>query len=161
METRALMPALGRRMFTPLANLREEMDRLFNDWLASSDLEPLRLFEGRGDGFLPRVDVAEREKTLEVTVELPGVEQPDVEIELTKTSLILRGQKKVETEVKEEGYFRHERRYGAFYREIPLPWEIDVAKTNAEATFARGVLKVQVPKPKEVQQGTRKIAIHD
>lgn len=160
METRTLMPTLGRRMLAPLANLRDEMDKLFNDWLAAADLEPLRVFEGfGGEGFLPRVDVYEREKALEVMVELPGVEQKDIEIELAKHTLILKGQKKLELEEKEEGYFRRERRYGAFMREIALPWEVDPAKVTAEATFTNGVLMVKVPKPKEVLQATRKIAI--
>jgi HSP20 family protein len=146
-------------MLAPLANLREEMDKLFNDWLAAADLEPLRMFELTGEGYLPRVDVAERDKALEITVELPGVELADIEIELTKTTLVLRGHKKVEKEEKQEGYFRRERRYGAFHREVMLPWEVDVTKTNAEATFNAGVLKVRVPKPKEMQPTTRKIAI--
>jgi HSP20 family protein len=159
METRTLVPTLGRRMLAPLANLREEMDKLFNDWLAAADFEPLRVFEGYGEGFLPRLDVVEREKALEIVVELPGVEQKDIEIELTKNTLILKGQKKVELEEKEEGYFRRERRYGTFMREIALPWEVDPAKVSAEATFVNGVLTVKVPKPKEVLQATRKVAI--
>jgi HSP20 family protein len=152
------MPNVGRRMFAPLSNLREEMDRLFNNWLAAADLEPMHLFEG-GDGFQPRIDAVESEKALEVTAELPGIDQGDVEIELTKSSLILKGQKKVETEVEREGYYRKERRFGAFFRELPLPWEVDVAKTSAEATFTNGVLKVMVPKPKGMMQATRKVAI--
>ena len=159
METRTLVPTLGRRMLAPLANLRGEMDKLFNDWLAAADFEPLRVFEGYGEGFLPRIDVCEREKMLEVAVELPGVEPKDIEIELTKHTLILKGQKKVELEEKEEGYFRRERRYGAFLRELALPWEVDPAKVTAEATFTNGVLMVKVPKPKEILQATRKIAI--
>lgn len=154
METRALMPTLGRKM----ANLREEMDRLFNNWLASADLEPLHLFDG-GEDFLPRIDASEGEMALDVTVELPGVEQADIEIELTKTALILRGQKKVETEEKGEGYLRKERRFGSFYREVPLPWDVDVATTAAEATFANGVLKVKVPKPEGAKEPSRKVAI--
>jgi len=159
METRTLMPTLGRRMLAPLANLRDEMDKLFNDWLAAADLEPTRVFEGFGEVFLPRVDVAERDKALEVTVELPGVEQKDIEIELTKHSLILKGQKRFFEEKKEEGYFRRERRYGAFLREIALPWEVDVAKVAVEATFVNGVLLVKVPKPKEMLAATRKVTI--
>jgi HSP20 family protein len=158
METKALVPTLGRRMFSPLLSLREEMDKLFNDWLAAADFEPSRL-EGNGDLFIPRMDIAEREQALEVTAELPGVERGDVEIELTKTALIVKGHKNVETEEKKEGYMRRERRFGSFYREIPLPWEVDVTKTAADATFANGVLTVKVPKPKEASKATRKIAI--
>jgi len=155
METRALMPTLGRRMLRPLASLHEEMDKLFNNWLAAADFEPFDAL----DGFMPRIDTTEGEKALEVTAELPGVEQADVEIELTKTALLIKGQKKLELEEKGENYVRKERRYGAFFREVPLPWEVDVAKTSAEATFANGVLKVKVPRPEAVRHATRKVAI--
>jgi HSP20 family protein len=159
METRTLVPTLGRRGFmAPFVNLRHEMDKLFNDWLAAADLEPLRLFEGE-TAFLPRIDATEKEKTFELHVELPGVEKKDIEIELTKATLILRGEKKFMEEKKEEGYFRQERRFGAFYREIALPWEVDVTLTKVEAKFANGVLEVVVPKPKAVLQATKKVAI--
>jgi HSP20 family protein len=158
MEPKALMTPVGRRMLAPLANLRDEMDRLFNHWLASADFEPVHLLGG--EGFLPRIDATEGEKELEVTVELPGVQDADIEIELTRTALLLRGQKKVETEEKAEGYLRKERRFGSFYREIPLPWEVDVATSAPDATFANGVLTVKVPKPKGAKKASRKVAIH-
>ena len=112
METRTLMPTAGRRMFSPLASLRQEMDKLFNEWLASPDFEPTHGLEGNG-GFMPRINVAEREHALEVTAELPGVERNDIEIELTKTALILKGQKNVEMEEKREGYLRRERSHSS------------------------------------------------
>jgi HSP20 family protein len=142
----------------PFVNLRHEMDKLFNDWLAAADFEPLRIFEG-DTPFLPRVDATEKEKTFELHVELPGVEKKDIEIELTKNTLILRGEKKLVEEKKDEGYFRQERRYGAFYREIALPWEVDVAHTTVEAKFMNGVLEIVIPKPKAVLQATKKVAI--
>jgi len=160
METRAMLPVFGRRgLFAPLANLREEMDRLFNDWL--KDFEPMRALEGEY-GYMPYLDVRETEAALEVVAELPGVEEKEVTIELTKEALILSGEKKFEKEEKEEkeGFLRRERRFGAFYRSIPLPWEVDVAKAKVVASFVNGVLTVKVPKPTEVLKATRKIAIN-
>src|SRR4051795_10613660 len=125
METRTLVPTFARRgLLAPFANLREEMDRLFNDWLKEVNLEPLRLFEG--DVFIPRVDEVEHEKYVEIHVELPGMIAKEVTLELTKDSLILFGEKKMLKEEKEEGYVRRERRYGAFNRVIPLPFAVEI-----------------------------------
>ena len=161
METRALLPTFGRRaLFAPLATLREEMDKLFNDWIKDVDFEPRRMFEGQGIlAYMPRVDVVERENALEITAELPGVEAKDLSVELTKDAVLLRGEKKHETEVEREGYLRFERRYGTFFREIPLPWEVDVAKTAVKPTFEHGVLTLEVPKPKDVLAAVKKIEI--
>ena len=160
METRALLPSFGRRgLLAPLANLREEMDKLFNDWLKDVEFEPLRMFEGEGVLYMPRVNVIEREHVLEISCELPGVEAKDLTLELTKSAVLLRGEKKFEEEVKREGYLRHERRFGSFFREIPLPWEVDVAKTTVKTAFENGVLTVKVPKPKDILAATKKIEI--
>ena len=161
METRALLPTFGRRgLFAPLANLREEMDRLFNDWVKDVEFEPLRMFEGEGlVAYVPRLNMIERENVLEITAELPGVEAKDIHLELTKNAVLLRGEKKFEEEVKKEGYLRYERRFGSFLREIPLPWEVDVAKTTVKTVFENGILTVKVPKPKDVLAATKKIEI--
>ncbi len=159
METKALIPTFGRRgLLAPLANLREEMDKLFNDWLKDFDFEPLRMFEGEAT-FMPRLDIREYEKELEVVVELPGLEKKDVHVELAKDALILSGEKKLEKEEKGEGYLRHERRFGTFNRVIKLPWEVEVGKVAVVASFVNGVLTIKVPKPTEAVKATRKIAI--
>ena len=158
---RALLPTVGRRgVLAPLTSLRGEMDRLFHDWLEGFDVAPLRLIEGEGTAWMPRIDVVETEKGLDVTAELPGIGEKDLTLELTPTSLILKGEKKVEKEVKEEGMVRRERRFGAFYRELSLPWEVEVAKVTPDARFSNGVLTIHVPKPATVVAATRKIAIH-
>jgi HSP20 family protein len=158
MENRALVPTFaGRGLLAPFANLREEMDKLFNDWLKEVNFQPLRLFEG--EIFMPRLDAIEHEKYLEIIVELPGMAAKEVTLELTKDSLILAGEKKVLEEKKEDGYFRRERRFGTFNRVIPLPFEVDVPKVKVEASFRNGVLTVKVPKPEGVLHATKKIAI--
>ena len=161
MESKGLLPSFARRgLFAPLANLREEMDKLFNDWMRGVELEPLRLFEGEeGATYMPRVNVVEREKFLEVSCELPGVEPKEVELELTKSALLVKGEKRVEKEEKGEGFVRRERRFGAFYREILLPWEVDVPKAAVETAFKNGILTIKVPKPAGVLAVSRKIPI--
>jgi HSP20 family protein len=156
MEKTSAMTKQRNGMHFPLVGLRDEMDRLFDDWFGRS---MPHLAWGDGERFMPRVDVVEREDGLEVKAELPGVAEPDVEVELTRDSLILRGQKKEESEESGEGYMRSERRFGSFLREIALPWEVDLAKTNVEAKFANGVLHVKVPKPDGVPETSRKVAI--
>jgi HSP20 family protein len=159
METRTLVPTYARRgLLAPFANLREEMDKLFNDWLKEVNFEPLRLFEG--DLLVPRVDAYQHEKFLEIVAELPGITAKEVTLELTKDTLILAGEKKMVKEEKEEGTFRRERRFGAFNRVIPLPFAVDVAKTAVEATFKNGILTVKVPLPEGAIHASKKIAIN-
>ncbi len=135
--------------------LRHEMDRLFNDWVG----EPLLRFE-KEMAFQPRIDVVENEKELQVKAELPGLEQKDVEVELTVDRLLIRGKKENEKEEKGESWYRRERSFGSFERIIPLPWMLQDDKIKAEATFKNGVLLVSVPKPKEVQARIKKVEIH-
>lgn len=157
---RTLLPTIRRGVFAPLANLRDEVDRLFDEWLKGIDVGSLGLFEGEGKAtYVPRVDVVEHDKELEVTAELPGMEEKDLTLELTPTSLILKGEKKLEKEEKAEGWLRRERLFGSFLRELPLPWEVEVAKVTPEATFKNGVLTVKIPKPATVAAATKKIAI--
>ena len=158
---RALLPSLGRRgVFTPLANLRDEFDRLFDDWLKGLEIAPMRMLEGDTPiAYVPRVDVVERATELEVTAELPGIEGKDVVLELMPNALVIRGEKVLEKEVEAEGFQRRERRYGAFLREIPLPWDVAVAEVTPEATFRNGVLVVKVPKPAIAPPAAKKIAI--
>lgn len=158
METNTRISEAAPRSLTPFASLREDMDRLFHNWLAAADLEPLRVW-GNNGSFLPRIDVTEGEKELVVTAELPGVDAADVEVELARQALVLRGERKVETEETKHGYLRRERRFGSFYREIPLPWEVDPNTTAAKVTFTKGVLEITVPRPTEIASATRKLEI--
>ena len=164
MELKTIVPRPRTRELLPLANLRDEMDRLFESWTASFEMEPffrpLLRPELAETFFHPRLDVVETDKGLALRAELPGIEETDVEIELMKDRIVLKGEKKLAKEEKKEGYYRKECQFGAFYREVPLPWEVDTEKVAAAASFKNGVLTVDVPKPKELEAGKRKIAIH-
>lgn len=136
--------------------LRGEMDRLFNEWLGEFGVS------GAGGTelviFNPRVDVKENGQHLLVTVELPGMDAKDVEVELDRNFLLLKGKKDETKEEKGETFYRRERRFGSFERQVPLPWDID-ATTKIDASFKNGVLTVNVPKPKELASARKKIAV--
>jgi HSP20 family protein len=143
--------ALARPDANPFGSLQREVDRLFEEFsrglpmLATSALMNI----------VPRVDVTETDKEIEITAELPGLERKDVEISLEDDVLTIRGEKKIETEQdnKKDGenknYHLNERSYGVFYRVLQLPPGID--PSTVKATMSNGVLKITIPKPARAQ----------
>lgn len=158
MLTRWNNPKLARRSAFPFFNLRNEMDRFLTDWMSDAEEMPTYI-EPTGDVFTPEIDVKEGDKELMVTAELPGLTDKEVEVELMKDRLILKGHKEEMKEEEGESFYRKERRFGSFYREVPLPWEVDAAKVKVDAKFKNGLLTVTVPKPKELPVGKKRIAI--
>jgi len=150
----------------PFASLRREIDRLFEDfewgpWRLPStrsifDAEPF----WRGEAScskIPAVDVADTEKTYEVTAELPGIDEKNVEVKFANGVLTIKGEKKEEKEEKKKDYHLSERRYGSFQRSFTVPDGVDADKI--EATFKNGVLTVSLPKTLEAQKQEKQIAI--
>ena len=136
-------PAPAARTFSPFLNLRGEVDRLFEDFTRGfgrfGDWPDLRT-----TSLTPMMDVTETEKELEVTAELPGLEEKDVDITLSEGVLTIRGEKKADHEDKGKDYYMVERSYGAFARSLQLPAGVD---PNAiKASLDKGVLKVSMPK---------------
>jgi HSP20 family protein len=140
-------PMLGFR------SLRNEMDRLFDDW--AGDLAPMETNEV----FRPRINVVENDKHFKVTAELPGMMEKDVEVELSPDYLTLRGKKEDEKTDEGDNWYRCERMFGSFERIIPLPWKIDDEKIKADAVFKNGVLTVSVAKPKELRTKAKKVEV--
>jgi HSP20 family protein len=126
-----------------VSQLRNEMDRLFDrffDWGTSPATA--------GDGhWIPSVDVSETGKKVIVKSEIPGMDPKEIDISVNGNRLTLRGERKREHEEKDENFHRVERTYGAFYREIGLPAEVDSSK--ADATYKDGVLTVKLNKTKD------------
>jgi len=141
-------------------DLRQWMDRIGFGSLASLGLGHDRGESWFGDFspavFTPTLDVADKRKHLEITVELPGMAAEDVDVDVRDGALVIRGEKRMEESSEEEGFYRTERSFGVFERLIPLPAEVDTEKT--EATFDNGVLKVRLPKAKPMPSA-KKIAI--
>ena len=122
-----------------LPTLFRDVDRLFEDVLRG--FEPSTT---AGRVFAPDVDVEETETELRVTVDLPGLEEKNVDVSVESDVLTISGERQAETSREERGRRYTERSYGKFQRSIPLPENADVAK--ATASFAKGVLTVTVPK---------------
>jgi HSP20 family protein len=143
-----------RGVANPISTFRQEMDKLVESFFGGLDFHP---FGKRSGTFMPQVDVADTDKEIKVSVELPGLDDKDVEVSLTKETLTIKGEKKEEKEEKGKDYYRSERSFGSFTRTIPLPVAIDVEK--AAASFKKGVLTVNLPKTKQVINETKKVAI--
>jgi len=138
----------------PFSILRQEMDSLFDNFFQGFDVSP---FEGRMGSFAPKVDVAESDKEIKITAELPGMDEKDIDVSLQNDILTIKGEKKEEKEDKGKDYYRMERSYGSFSRTIPLPIEVDTDKI--EATFKKGVLNITLPKTAKAAAETKKIAV--
>jgi HSP20 family protein len=106
-------------------------------------------------GWIPAVDVFEKDDKFVVKAELPGMKEEDIDVSVVGDTLMIKGEKKTESEVKEAEYYRCERAYGSFYRSIPLPSTVDADKI--EADFEDGVLEVSLPKSPEVKP--KKVAV--
>jgi HSP20 family protein len=97
----------------------------------------------------PLVDVHETKEGFLLQVELPGVKQEDIQVSMVGDTLTLKGERKRETEVKEDSYHRIERSYGTFQRSIVLPSVVDA--NRVKATYREGVLEIQLPKKEEAK----------
>lgn len=116
------------------------------------------LFKGIGEGFVPKVEVKETDKSYEVSAELPGMKEEDINITMKGDSLILEGEKKSERKEDQKGYYASEFSYGSFYRTIPL--KDDVNEEDVRAEYKDGVLKVHLQKLAENKKKNRKIQIN-
>jgi len=105
----------------------------------------------------PAVDVAESEKAYEITVELPGMDEKNIEVKVSNGSLTIKGEKQEEKEEKKKDYYLHERHFGSFERSFALPDGVDSNKI--EAAFKKGVLTVTLPKKPEAQKPAKKIEV--
>ncbi len=107
--------------------------------------------------FAPNVEVSDEAKAIKITAELPGMSKDDVQLQIDDGLLLISGEKRSESESKDEGVFRTERYYGYFQRAIPLPEDVDGGQ--AEAEFKNGVLTIRIPKPDAPKARGKRIAI--
>ncbi len=134
------MTLLTRRNRTPgLGRLRNDLDSLFSRFFEDWD-QPASAM----GTYWPAVDVSEREDDLLVRAELPGMTAEDIDIEVQGNALMIRGEKKDESEESGERYHYVERRSGSFQRMIQLPNEVD--PDQIDANYKDGVLTVTLPK---------------
>ena len=151
--TRAFPSLWGeRRRNDPFHAMQREMNRMFEDFWRGPDLMAGRPGNGEFGGLSPKVDVSETKKAVQVTAELPGMEEKDVEVTFADGLLTIAGEHKAEKEEKDEDkqYYLRECSYGSFRRVLPVGDDIDEDKVKA--TFRNGRLTVELPKTKEAKE---------
>jgi len=133
-----------------LASLQERMNRLFSD-----SFSPVSSQEALSAGsFVPPVDVYEDEQGIRLKMEVPGIEEKDIDVCLENNLLTVKGERKLESETKEENYHRIERRYGSFTRSFTLPNTVN--PEEVKAAYSKGVLTIKLGKradarPKQIK----------
>src|SRR5438034_6636529 len=129
--------------FREFSTLQDRMNRLFRDSYGDRE-EALTT-----SSFAPAVDVYEDDHNLTLKIEVPGIDEKDIDIRVENNVLTVTGERKFEKEEKEENYRRVERHYGSFTRSFTLPNTVDAENINAD--YDRGVLKVQLAKKAEAK----------
>jgi HSP20 family protein len=141
----------------PFLAMRREMNRLFDDVFGGFGLPSAFGPALRQMPAAPKIDVSETDNEIQITAEMPGIDQNDVEVLLEDDRLIIRGEKKEEREDKDRNYHVRERVQGAFSRTLPLPFAPDPNQVKAE--FRNGVMTITIPKPQEVKQKQHRIEV--
>lgn len=137
--------------FSQMNQMREAMDQLFDSYLA-----PVATTR-REFPFVPAVDVTENKENVTVKAEVPGLKPEDIEINLTGNLLTLKGEKKQETESKDQNWHRVERTWGSFTRSLELPDGIDPEKVAAN--YDKGVLSIEIAKSDKVKPRSIKVNV--
>ena len=108
--------------------------------------------------FVPAVDIYEDAKKVVLKLEVPGMEEKDLDVRVENNTLTVKGERKFEKDEKEENFHRIERRYGSFYRAFTLPTTVDTE--NVQASYNAGVLKVELNKKAEAQPKQIKVNVN-
>ncbi len=165
MAGRSLLPFFSRNWplsrsngdTDPFMAFRREMNRVFDDAFRGFGM-PGPAFGRMPTGTLmPQIDVSESEHEIQVTAELPGIDEKNVEVILADDMLTIRGEKKAEHEQKNRDYHLMERSHGTFSRSLPLPFAVD--PSQVKAAFKNGVLTITIQKPKEVPEKQHRIEV--
>jgi HSP20 family protein len=150
----------------PFETLHREVDRLFEDFGRDFWRSPFRRSTFNVEPFwrgelkfvaAPAVDIIEKDNAFEITADLPGMDEKNVEVQVANGNLTIKGEKKEEKEEKKKDYFLQERRFGSFERSFGIPEGLDTDKI--EASFKKGVLTVTLPKKAEAQKPAKKIDV--
>lgn len=144
MKLRMLTPLSQTDAWSPLVN------RMFEDFFAPA-------MRAESNGWNPRMNIAETAKEYQVSVELPGVEEKDIDVSLHEGLLTVKGARQSEKESKDKNFHRIESFYGSFERSVQLPEHIETEKVAAD--FKNGVLQITVPKLAQIKPEPRKIKI--
>ncbi len=138
--------------FRELSTLQDRMNRLFNDQFGAMTRD-----ESLTGAFVPPVDVYEDENSIQLSLEVPGIDEKDIDIRLENNTLTVRGERKFEKEEKEENFHRIERRYGTFTRSFTLPQTVN--SEDVQADYEKGVLKIKLAKRAEAKPKQIKVNV--
>lgn len=139
--------------FRDLAILQDRMNRLFNDAWTSRPEDHLL---SRGT-WTPPVDIYEADGQLVLKAELPDMRREDIDVTVENNTLNIRGERKLDSEIKQENFHRIERAYGSFVRSFSLPASVDASQVSAE--YKNGVLTVKLPFREEAKPRTVDIRV--
>ena len=138
--------------FREFTTLQDRMNRLFRDSFSESREEALST-----TSFAPPVDVYEDEHSVTLKIEVPGIEEKDIDVRVENNTLTVHGERRFEKEEKEENFRRVERQYGSFTRSFTLPNTVDAEQIIAN--YDKGVLKIQLAKKAEAKPKQIKVNI--
>lgn len=157
MEFHPLSPFRSKRgvvrndLRDPFSSFRTEMDQLVSQFFGNSET-PTAFSD-----FRPSLDVAETDKEITLKVDLPGIDEKDVELEIEDDILRLRGERIEESQESDDERRYTERRYGRFERSMRLPFE--PGDGDVKTDFAKGVLSIRIAKPKDAKPSVKRIPI--
>ncbi|CAN5506807.1 Hsp20/alpha crystallin family protein [soil metagenome] len=141
-----------------LFSLQQDMNRIFQNFFHTFDADSFATSGHFSEKlFQPRIDFSENSNQLKISVELPGLDEKELDVSVSKEALTIKGEKREEKEENTNGYYRMERHYGSFHRTIAFPCGVE--KDGAEATFKNGVLTIVLPKTQEAQAAVKKIPV--
>ncbi|MCV2873706.1 Hsp20/alpha crystallin family protein [Defluviimonas sp. WL0050] len=158
MKHRALPSRIEPAQDSPFfKSLHDEIERVFDRFGTGWPMSARDLWDRSEDSLMPALDIAETDTAIDISAEIPGVAEKDIDVSITDGVLTLKGEKSSDHEEKEENYHVVERRYGSFRRSVSLGFTPDEGKVQAR--FKDGVLKLHIDKPEGAASRTRKIKI--
>ena len=140
--------------FREMSSLQERMNRLMSDFRTRSPFGEEEMAQG---AWIPAVDIYETKESIVLNVELPGVTKEDIALEVKDSTLTIKGEKKLQKNVKEENFHRLERSYGSFTRAFTLPSTVQQDKVKAK--FRDGILEIMLPKAEEAKPKQIKVDV--
>ena len=138
--------------FREFSTLQDRLNRLFQQSVSEGREESLTT-----SSFAPAVDVYEDDHLVTLKIEVPGIDEKDIDVRLENNTLTVTGERRLEKEEKEENYRRVERQYGSFTRSFTLPQTVDAEKVSAQ--YDKGVLKITLAKKAEAKPKQIKISV--
>ncbi len=135
------------------ATIQDRMNRLFRDSYGTEGREEAL----SNTAFAPPVDVYEDEHNVTLKIEVPGIEEKDIDVRIENNTLTVHGERQFEKEEKEENYRRVERQYGSFTRTFTLPTTVD--QESVQADYDKGVLKIKLAKKQEAKPKQIKVNV--